>query len=62
VELILEKSGKGWPKNKTVEKTWKKLILPWWVKNEEKKLKKANVQNLQIGILLCQDLQNGVKI
>jgi len=52
MELILEKIWKRVVKKKTVEKTWKKLILPWWVKNEEKKLKKAYVQNLKIGILL----------
>ena len=44
MELILEL--------KKVEKTWKKLILPWWVKNEEKKLKNAYVQNLRIGLPL----------
>ena len=60
MELILEKIWKRVVKKKNCGKNLeKKLILPWWVKNEEKK---ANVQNLQIGILLCQDLQNGVKI
>jgi hypothetical protein len=53
MELILEKIWKKVVKKKNCGKNLeKKLILPWWVKNEEKKLKKANVQNLQIGILL----------
>ena len=52
MELILEKIWKRVVKKKLWKKPGKKLILPWWVKNEEKKLKKANVQNLQIGLLL----------
>ncbi len=40
---------KGGQKKKPRKKPGKKLILPWWVKNE---VKKANVQNSQIGLLL----------
>jgi len=54
MELILEKIWKRVVKKKLRKKTGKKLILPWSVKNEEKKLKKANVQNLQIGIPLLK--------
>jgi len=49
---ILEKIWKRVVKKKTVEKTLKKKNSTVVGKNEEKKLKKANVQNLQIGILL----------
>jgi len=54
LELILEKIWKRVVKKKLWKKPGKKLILPWSVKNEEKKLKKANVQNLQIGLLLSK--------
>ena len=52
--LILEKIWKRVVKKKLWKKPGKKLILPWWVKNEEKKLKNAYVQNLQIGLLLIE--------
>ena len=49
MRLIWEKSKKGWSK-KSVEKTWRKLYnTVGWVKNAEKKLKKAYVQNSEIG-------------
>jgi hypothetical protein len=48
----LEKGGQ----KKLRKKPGKKLSLPWWVKNEEKKLKKANVQNLQIILPLTMAL------
>ena len=49
---IAKNLEKGGQKKKLWKKPGKKLILPWWVKNEEKKLKNAYVQNLRIGLPL----------
>ena len=48
---------KGWSK-KTVEKSGKNEFHRGRVKNVEKKLKKANVQNSQIGIPLIKSYLN----
>ncbi len=53
----LEKGGQ----KKSVEKTWKKInSTVVGKKTKRKKLKKANVQNLQIGIPLVTHLINWI--